>query len=48
MLFIVALLIVSVAVVIIPGMRWAGGVNPAPFGWMSKQWLAEHQASHGT
>jgi hypothetical protein len=37
---------VSVAVVIIPRMRVPGGVNAAPFGWMSEQWLAEHRASH--
>ena len=46
MLFIVGLVIVSVAVVIIPRMRVPGGVNAAPFGWMSEQWLAEHRASH--
>jgi hypothetical protein len=44
MLFIVGLVMVSVAVVIIPRMR--GGVNAAPLGWMSEQWLAEHRASH--
>ena len=46
MLFIVGLVIVSVAVVIIPRMRVPGGVNVAPLGWMSEQWLAEHRASH--
>jgi len=46
MLFIVGFVIVSVAVVIIPRMRVPGGVNAAPFGWMSEQWLAEHRASH--
>jgi hypothetical protein len=46
MLFIVGLVIVLVAVVIILG-RWVpGGVNAAPLGWMSEQWLAEHRASH--
>jgi hypothetical protein len=46
MLFIVGLVIVSVAVVIILRMRVPGGVKAAPFGWMSEQWLAEHRASH--
>jgi len=46
MLFIVGLVIVSVAVVILPRMRVPGGVTAAPFGWMSEQWLAEHRASH--
>jgi hypothetical protein len=46
MLFIAGLVIVSVAVVIIPGMRVLGSVNAAPLGWMSEQWLAEHRASH--
>ena len=44
MLFIVGLVIVSVAVVIL--MRVPGRVNAAPLGWMSEQWLAEHRASH--
>jgi hypothetical protein len=35
MLFIVALVVVSVAIVIIPRMRVPGGVNGAPLGWMS-------------
>jgi len=46
MLFIVGLVILSVAVVIIPRMRVPGGVNAAPLGSMSEQWLAEHRASH--
>jgi hypothetical protein len=46
MLFIVGLVIASVAVVIAPGMRRPGGVNASPLGWMSEQWLAEHRASH--
>jgi hypothetical protein len=46
MLFIVCLVIVSVAVVILPRMRVPGRVNSAPLGWMSEQWLAEHRASH--
>ena len=46
MLFIVGLVVVSVAVVIIPRMRLPGGLNGAPLGWMSEQWLAEHRASH--
>ena len=45
MLFIVGLVIVSVAVVILPRMRVPGREN-APLGWMSEQWLAEHRASH--
>ena len=43
--FIVGLVIVVAAVVIIPKLV-PGGVNAAPFGWMSEQWLAEHRASH--
>ena len=46
MLFIAGLVIVSVLIVIIPRMRATGGVNAAPLGWMSEQWLAEHRASH--
>jgi hypothetical protein len=46
MLFIVGVVIVSIAVVIIPKMRVPGGVNSANLGWMSEQWLAEHRASH--
>ena len=46
MLFIVGLVIASIAVVIIPKMRVLGRVNRAPLGWMSEQWLAEHRASH--
>ncbi|HVH56621.1 MAG TPA: hypothetical protein VM791_10205 [Vicinamibacterales bacterium] len=46
MLLIAGLVIVSVAVVIIPGMRLASGANAAPLGWMSEQWLTEHRASH--
>jgi hypothetical protein len=45
MLFIVGLVIVSVAVVIIPRMRMPGGGNAAPLGWMGEQWLARHRAS---
>ena len=45
MLFIVGLVIVSVAVVIIPRMRVLGGVNAAALGWMSEQWLAEQRTS---
>jgi hypothetical protein len=48
MLLIVGLVVVSVAVVIIPRMRLPAGVNAAPLGWMSEQWLAEHRASHST
>ena len=46
MLFIVALIIVSLAVVFIPRLQMPGRVNAAPFGWMSEQWIAEHRASH--
>jgi hypothetical protein len=46
MLFIVGVVIVSIAVVIIPRMRVPGGVKSANLGWMSEQWLAEHRASH--
>jgi hypothetical protein len=41
MLFIVGVVIVSIAVVIIPRMRVPGGANSANLGWMSEQWLAE-------
>jgi hypothetical protein len=46
MLFIVGVVIVSIAVVIIQRMRVPGSVNSASLGWMSEQWLAEHHASH--
>ena len=46
LLFIVGLVIASVAVVILPRMCVPGGVNGAHLGWMSEQWLAEHRASH--
>lgn len=46
MLFIVGVIIVSIAVVIIPRMRVPRRVNSADLGWMSAQWLAEHRASH--
>ena len=46
MLFIVGVVIALVAIVSVPRMRAAGGVNAAPLGWMSDQWLAEHRASH--
>jgi hypothetical protein len=46
MLFIVGFVLVSVAVVIIRRMSVRGGVNAAPLGWMSEQWLAEHRTSH--
>ena len=45
MLFIVGLVIVSVAVMIVSRMLGRGGKN-APLGWMSEQWLAEYRASH--
>ena len=46
MLFIVGIVIASIAVVVIPRLRVPGGVNAATLGWMSQQWLAEHRASH--
>jgi hypothetical protein len=46
MLFIVGVVMVSIAFVIIPRIRPPGGVNAANLGWMSEQWLAEHRASH--
>ena len=46
MLFIVGVVIVSIAVYMIPRMWVPGGVNSASLGWMSEQWLAEHRASH--
>jgi hypothetical protein len=46
MLFIVGIVIASIAVVVIPRLRVPGGVNSATLGWMSQQWLAEHRASH--
>lgn len=46
MLFVVAVVIVSIAAAAIPRMRVPGGVNAARLGWMSEQWLAERRASH--
>jgi len=46
MLFVVGLVIVLIAVVIIPRIWVPGGVNAAPLGWMSEQWLNQHRASH--
>jgi hypothetical protein len=46
MLFTIGVVIVLAAVVLIPRMRVPVGVNAAPLGWMSEQWLAEHRASH--
>jgi hypothetical protein len=46
MLFIVGVAIVLAAVMIIPRMRLPRGVEAAPFGTMSEQWLAEQRASH--
>jgi hypothetical protein len=48
MLFIVSAVIVLVAVVTIGRVRLADGVNSAPLGWMSRQWLAEYRASHSS
>jgi hypothetical protein len=47
MMFILGLVIASVAVVILPRLRVPGGANSAHLGWMSAQWLAEQRASHG-
>jgi hypothetical protein len=46
MLYIVGVVIAMVGGVIIRKMRMPGGVNDAPLGWMSEQWLAEHRATH--
>jgi hypothetical protein len=46
MLFIVGIVIASIAVIVIPRLRVPRGVNSATLGWMSQQWLAEHRASH--
>jgi hypothetical protein len=48
MLFIVIAVIVLVAVATIGRMRLPDGVNAAPLGWMSRQWLAEYRASHSS
>jgi hypothetical protein len=45
MLFVVGVVIVSIAVVMIPRMRVPGGVASANLGCISEQWLAEHRAS---
>jgi len=45
MLFIVGLLILTVAVVIMLR-RPSAGWNAAPLGLMSEQWLAEQRSSH--
>jgi hypothetical protein len=45
MLFIVKVLTALTALVMIPSMRTAGGVNSCDLGWMSEEWLAEHRAS---
>ena len=45
MLFVVGVVIVSIAVVIIPRMRVPGGVHSANLGCMSEHWLADHRAS---
>jgi hypothetical protein len=47
MLFIFGVVIVLIAVVVLR-MRVPGGVNAADLGWMSRQWLAEHRASHSS
>ena len=46
MLFIIGALIALTAAVVIPKVRVAGGVNAAPLGWVSEQWLAEYRRSH--
>ena len=46
MLFIIGVAIVLIAVVSIPRLRVRSGVKSPNLGYMSEQWLAEHQASH--
>ena len=46
MLFIVGLVIVSIAVFVMRRMALPGAVNAAALGWMSEQWLTEHRAAH--
>ena len=46
MLFVIgAVIVLSIAAVIIHAMRVPGGVNAHTLGWMSERWLAEHRAS---
>jgi hypothetical protein len=40
------MVVAVVAVVLLPRMRVSRGVDAAPLGWMSEQWLAEYRASH--
>jgi len=46
MLFIVGLLVLSVAVVVIRRRQSSGGLATANLGLMSEQWLAEQRSSH--
>jgi hypothetical protein len=46
MLVILGTLITLTAAVTLSRVWVASGVNGAPIGWMSEQWLAEHRASH--
>lgn len=46
MLLILGVVIVSIATVVLSGMRLSGGENAGALGWMSEQWLADHRASH--
>jgi hypothetical protein len=46
MLLSAGVVIAWIGVVIIARMRLPVGINSADLGWMSKQWLAEHRASH--
>jgi hypothetical protein len=45
-LLVIGVLIASTAAVIIPRMRSARAANAEQLGWVSRQWLAEHHASH--
>jgi hypothetical protein len=44
MLAIVGVLITLAATAMLKA-RMPGALQPAPFGWISEQWLAEHRAS---
>jgi hypothetical protein len=46
MLFILGATIVLVAAAIVRRARVRNGLNAGTIGWMSEQWLAEHQATH--
>lgn len=46
MLFIIGMVVTLTVVLVIIAVRVARRIAPAPLGWMSEQWLAEHRASH--